>query len=340
MGVGAGVPTYFWSVTGPGPAKPPGQGAYLLEWAYEISNTTEPPLVTSHSYGDTEDGYYTKFGSFSYIDRVNVELLKMASRGLTVVAGSGDAGVSNVGEEGNDISDTDPSCTPFRPFFPSNSPYVLSVSSTYLTTKALPMCYKQLANTNNVVCEHVGEVAVSVTDGLFWTTGGGFSNMSSNPRPNWQDSEILNYFDIMTDEDLLPPTTFWNMNGRGYPDVSTIGHNVMCFYSGHLAPVDGTSASGPIMAGIISLLNDARLNAGKSPLGAVNALFYEAKRQNAGAFRDVVVGQNFDGDIQPKCSQYSTYCPYGFMTAPGWDPVSGLGTPNFEILRDYVLSLP
>ena len=45
---------------------------------------------------------------------------KMALRGLTVVAGSGDAGYTNVGEEGNDISDTDPDCSIARPFYPSN----------------------------------------------------------------------------------------------------------------------------------------------------------------------------------------------------------------------------
>ena len=45
---------------------------------------------------------------------------KMALRGRTVVAGSGDAGYTNVGEEGNDISDTDPDCSVARPFYPSN----------------------------------------------------------------------------------------------------------------------------------------------------------------------------------------------------------------------------
>ena len=45
---------------------------------------------------------------------------KLALRGRTVVAGSGDAGYTNVGEEGNDISDTDPDCSVARPFYPSN----------------------------------------------------------------------------------------------------------------------------------------------------------------------------------------------------------------------------
>ena len=154
-----------------GPAKPPGDGAYILEWALHVSNLSNPPLVTSISYGDTEDGYYTKFGSFSYIDRMEIELAKMAARGLSVLAGSGDAGVSNVGEEGNDISDTDPTCTPFRPFYPSNSPYVTSVSSTFLSTNYLPVCKSNLVPSLPIICEQVGEVAVGVSAGLFWTTG-------------------------------------------------------------------------------------------------------------------------------------------------------------------------
>jgi len=46
--------------------------AYILEWAMQIANTTSPPLVTSISYGDTEDGYFNKFGDYSYIARMEV----------------------------------------------------------------------------------------------------------------------------------------------------------------------------------------------------------------------------------------------------------------------------
>jgi subtilase family serine protease len=44
---------------------------------------------------------------------------------------------------------------------------------------------------------------------------------------------------------------------------------------GNMVTVDGTSASGPIMAGVVSLLNEARLNAGKTPLGLLNPMFYK-----------------------------------------------------------------
>ena len=56
MGVAPRNQHFFWSVSGTGPAKPPGQGAYILEWAKEVSDMKNPPLITSHSYGDTEQG--------------------------------------------------------------------------------------------------------------------------------------------------------------------------------------------------------------------------------------------------------------------------------------------
>lgn len=323
MGVGAGVPTVFWSVTGPGPAKPPGQGAYVLEWALQVSNTTNAPLVTSISYGDTEDGYFAKFGDYSYIDRTNVELMKMALRGLTVIAGSGDAGVSNVGEEGNDISDTDPACTPFRPFFPSNSPYVTSLSSTFLATV-------------DETSKAIGEIAVGVSQGAHWTTGGGFSNLSSNPTAEWQFQAVTDYMLKMKDQ--LPPTEHWNPEGRGYPDISTLGHNLLVVWGNKTVPIGGTSASGPVFAGLVSLLNDERLHNGLPPMGLINPFLYKAKQLLSDAIFDVTIGHNFDGDLQPRCSAFDTYCPYGFKTAAGWNPVNGLGTPNWAVLKELALN--
>ena len=303
------------SLTGSGPAKPPGDGAYILEWAMHVSNLTRAPLVTSISYGDSESGYYTKFGSYVYIDRMEVELAKMAARGLTVLAGSGDAGASNVGEEGNDISDTDPTCAPFRAFYPSNSPYVTSVSSTFLSTGYLPVCQSDLpvglpAAKMPIVCQQLGEVAVGVSQGMAWTTGGGFSNRSANPTPQWQSAAVAEYLATAP----LPPSSLFNANGRGYPDVATLGHNLLMHYNGALTTVDGTSASGPVMGGLASLLNDYRLRKGQPPLGLLNPLLYQAKVQEAAAFADVVVGNNNDGDVQPKCSAYPSTCPDGFRS--------------------------
>lgn len=339
--MGAGVPSIFMSVTGPGPAKPPGQGAYILEWAALVNNmaTGTAPWVWSVSYGDEEMGYFNKFGSFSYIDRMEVELQKFAARGFTVFAGSGDAGASNVGEAGNDISPTQPSCDANHPFYPSNSPWVTSVSSTFLSPNYLPVCSQQMSPFLPITCEKVGEVAVGVTQGLFWTTGGGFSNRSDvNPIPEWQAEAVYSYLKQAEATNTLPPSTYFNNGGRGYPDVATLGHNLIMHFAGSLTTVDGTSASGPVMAGMLSLINDARLNAGLSTMGCVNPFLYAAANADPSSFNDIVVGDNKSGDIQSKCSPYATFCENGFQTAPGWDPVTGLGSPNISVLKELALT--
>uniref|UniRef100_A0A6B2L5D1 Peptidase S53 domain-containing protein n=1 Tax=Arcella intermedia TaxID=1963864 RepID=A0A6B2L5D1_9EUKA len=334
MAIGAGIPSYFWSVSGPGPVH--GGGAYILTWAMQIADTLYPPLVTSISYGDTEQGFFDKFGNYSYIDRMNDELSKMALRGLTVIAGSGDAGASNVGEAGNDISDTDPTCTPMRPFFPSNSPYVLSVSSTFFSVNTLPICQQKFED-HPLVCSEVGEIAVSVRQGTHWTTGGGFSNLTATPV--WQQQAVNNYLNLAAG--TLPPSQYWNSAGRGYPDVATVGFNLFVVWGGNIVSIGGTSASGPILAGIIAMINDLRLQRNKGPLGLINPVLYAqhtASIQNL-IFKDIVVGENFDGDLQARDSPYPTFCPYGFITQVGWDPVTGLGTPNFRYLSEYLTSL-
>jgi hypothetical protein len=181
----------------------------------------------------------------------------------------------------------------------------------------------------------VGEIAVGVSQGLFWTTGGGFSNLTDmNPTAPWQANEVAAYVAEMGAN--LPPAEYWNVGGRAYPDVSTLGHSELMVYGGSITEVDGTSASGPVLAGLISLLNDARLNAGLPPMGFLNPFLYSARRNNTAAFHDVTVGSNKDGDIQGRCSAFPTSCQYGFTAAPGWDPVTG--THIVALKREALIS--
>lgn len=94
--------------------------------------------------------------------------------------------------------------------------------------------------------------------------------------------------------------------------------------------------------------------------------------EHPSAFNDITVGRNADGDLQPRGSKYPTTCPNGFNTrcvlllmavncllfvgtcqhcialnpyaynlcSPDWDPVTGLGTPHWDVLRDLALQLP
>lgn len=333
MGIGQGVNTTTWSFP---------NGDYILNWAEAVAATPDAPLVTSISYGDTETGYEQKSGyGLQYIYRMNAELIKMAVRGLTVIAGSGDAGWSNVGEAGNDLSAPDPTCTPGRAFYPSVSPYVMSLSATFLTKNYLNACGDNITPVPGagsigvpITCTaSVSEVPVSVSGGISWTTGGGFSNVTM--RHEYQD-EAVNHF-LQTSPDL-PPSQYFNAQGQGYADISTIGWNQLVVWDDVYFPIGGTSASGPVAAGIFALINDALLEAGKAPVGFINPSLYQWAKEYPDAFIDITTGKNNDGDIQVPGSAYPTFCEYGFHAQAGWDPVTGLGTPNYARLKQLALA--
>lgn len=63
-----------------------------------------------------------------------------------------------------------------------------------------------------------------------------------------------------------------------YPDVVTVGHNLITALDGVFQPIDGTSASAPIFAGIVSELNAARARVGKGPLGFLNPFLYQTAK--------------------------------------------------------------
>ncbi|KAH9180562.1 subtilisin-like protein [Lactarius sanguifluus] len=111
--------------------------------------------------------------------------------------------------------------------------------------------------------------------------------------------------------------------GRGIPDIAAQAIAIPSFYRGQEMIGGGTSCSTPIVAGIISLLNDHRLSQGKRPLGFLNPWLYGG---GLNGFNDIVSGSN------PGCNTD------GFSAIVGWDPVTGLGTPDFEQLM-YILDL-
>ncbi|KIP07558.1 hypothetical protein PHLGIDRAFT_70854 [Phlebiopsis gigantea 11061_1 CR5-6] len=77
------------------------------------------------------------------------------------------------------------------------------------------------------------------------------------------------------------------------------------------------TSSGAETSAVVSLINDALNVAGKKPLGFLNPFLYA----NPSAFIDITSGDN------PGCGTN------GFTAATGWDPVTGLGTPNFAKLK-------
>mmetsp|Transcript_14785 Transcript_14785/g.57998 ORF Transcript_14785/g.57998 Transcript_14785/m.57998 type:complete len:543 (-) Transcript_14785:60-1688(-) len=156
-----------------------------------------------------------------------------------------------------------------------------------------------------------GEVGASFSSG-------GFSK--DYWRPSWQEDAVTDYFN----SGVRMPNDDFDQNGRGYPDVSAIGVSLEVVVRGRSEPVSGTSCSAPVFGGIIALINAERAMAGKSSMGYINPWVY----QNPSMFFDITSGDN------------SYMCCAGFKAAAGWDPVTGLGTPNYSQMLSNALSLP
>ena len=113
---------------------------------------------------------------------------------------------------------------------------------------------------------------------------------------------------------------------RGVPDVAADADSftamTLTFAGGVPYPAQGTSAATPLWAAVIALADQ---DAGQH-LGFVNPAIYALARSPAyhRAFHDVVTGDN------------SVFWPTrlftGYQTGPGWDPVTGWGSPNAHIL--------
>jgi tripeptidyl-peptidase-1 len=112
--------------------------------------------------------------------------------------------------------------------------------------------------------------------------------------------------------------------GRAYPDVAAQAVNFQVVIGGQVEGLEGTSCASPTFAGVVALLNDYRLSLGKAPLGFLNPLIYGSLSTG---FNDITSGSN------PSCGTN------GFSSKAGWDPVTGLGTPNFGKLQALVKNL-
>ncbi|KAF8268694.1 subtilisin-like protein [Lactarius quietus] len=200
---------------------------------------------------------------------------QLGARGVSIIVASGDTGVGAADCVKNDGSGD----VEFQPIFPSTCPYITSVGG----TKGKP------------------ETAAEITSG-------GFSNVFK--RPPYQDYDVGNFFHQLGDQ----YSGLYNASSRGYPDVSSQAVSFEIIVGGYEVKLQGTSCSAPVVAGLISLLNDYRLSKNMPPLGFLNPRIYGDARLS---FNDITSGSN------PGCGTE------GFSAVPGWDPVTGLGTLDF-----------
>jgi tripeptidyl-peptidase-1 len=148
MSTGRGVPTWFISTGGLHEGQEP-----FVTWATNLNTFTNLPWVNSVSYGDYENSVTT-----TYMDRLDVELMKLAARGSTILFSSGDDGVG-----------CNSQCSKMVANWPASSPYVTAVGGVY-------------GGRQN------GWIADTIASG-------GFSSYYS--RPSYQSSAVTRYLSSM-----------------------------------------------------------------------------------------------------------------------------------------------
>jgi len=144
---------------------------------------------------------------------------------------------------------------------------------------------------------------------------------------SFQQAAVEEY---LTTASNLPSSSRYNSKGRAYPDVSAQSVAYIICYELGFYSVSGTSCSCPSVAGMVSLINDARLANGKSRLGWLNPLLYHLYSQDSDYyFNDVTSGYNMGCDSNG----------IAFYANEGWDPITGVGTLKFSRLYEYLANV-
>jgi subtilase family serine protease len=139
--------------------------------------------------------------------------------------------------------------------------------------------------------------------------GGGGGVTTGDARPSWQAGPGVH--------------NSYSNGRRQVPDVSADadpGTGWMTYSNASYGQAGGTSAAAPFWASSMLLVQQYAATQGVSKLGYVNPILYAlaASRQPFPPFHDVTLGGN----------RY-------FQTTPGWDPATGLGSPDvYNLARD------
>jgi subtilase family serine protease len=238
------------------------------------------------------------------LTQLNSALQADADHHVTVVAASGDTGAA--GEPCALIDALGGSMSGFTPRKEVNlvtaDPLVLSAGGTTL-------------DASHTTGTWTGETAWGLPDGSpggsFQASGGGFSHLFH--RPSYQDGvqgigSMRGIPDVAADGDSVTGIAVITSNtGGGYT------------LSGHA----GTSASAPLWAGIIALADQYA----QRHLGFVNPAIYQIARtsQYHQAFHDVTAGPSNTAEFPPTTIT-------GYRAGPGWDAVTGWGSPDAQVL--------
>ncbi len=254
-----------------------------------------------HNLGDTISisyGVGESCVSTSYLLKQHEVFAAAVAKKISIFVSAGDSGAANL------------SCAPDGTLFqaksasiPASDTLVTSVGGTTLDADVKTGKY-------------ISETTWNEDARFFGATGGGFSSVFL--RPNYQDD--------------VPGTGQY----RGLPDVAWDADpltGVVIVVSNpsatNIIPIGGTSASAPAWAGIAALANQY---AGKR-LGFLNNAFYRILKSPSYAqgFHDITTGNN-TVQVPANDGTFNRVTIEGYNAGPGWDAVTGVGTPKVKAL--------
>lgn len=179
--------------------------------------------------------------------------------------------------------------------YPASSPGVIAVGGTFL----------QLSNKDQRELEVVENHQIDTLSPNSGIGGGGGISMS-NYAPDFQVG--LPYQEV---NGLNNPTG--TLSHRGIPDIVAAMNDYVMYFNGVLTVVSGTSASAPIVAGIIARTKG--LTGVSWSAYNYNHAFYK-NTKNSSLFYEIISGNN------------ARLGAAGYFASAGWNPVSGLGAIN------------
>jgi subtilase family serine protease len=268
--------------------------------------------VISQSFASAEDA----FGSAVSLESLRHAYISAAQNGVTVLGSSGDGGSANaqktpVGHGGSTIP------VPTVEW-PASDPLVTGVGGTYL-------CTDPTASTSQARTLFAGPVARCKANPtqteVGWTfSGGGFSHVFA--KPAYQNTLPAGSTKIVSMRGV-PDVAFQASAGTGalvFISLPTAGQSGLACGSAPCSTgwydIGGTSLSCPQWAGLVAIADQINGHG----LGLINPALYKlgaSSSRYANDFFDVVTGNN---TADPSIS--------GYPATTGWDPITGLGTPN------------
>jgi subtilase family serine protease len=298
-----------------------------VEWAHAIAPAAHIVLVLAKSSDDADILHATQYAvshnlgdvisqSFgenescvdpSILAAEHQLYVNATKKGITIFASSGDDGAAQ--QTCDTLSWTKAVSSP------ASDPLVTAVGGTEL--HAADYCLTVLGcnpATHPLPGTYQGEIGWNEYNQM--SSGGGYSVLYG--KPVYQGKSVSG-------------------KARGVPDISysaAVYHGVLVRFQGGTWLFGGTSAGSPQWAAIAAIADQ---KAGKR-LGFINGALYHLSQtiRYPNVLHDVIIGYN--SVVEPDASNAPVSVP-GFSSIPGWDAVTGLGSPNTFQLVNWLIAL-